>query len=354
MNTHDKTNSLSVGGSTGAPDALAAGVGEPTTGACGVDTPRKVIRGESLSTPYPTYSKHNSNYVALTDYLNITFKFDGSVDTREFFVNAWFEYLGPVFGDFEDRGRGLHGYEKSFVFENGGVMFAFGGQNGTAFISIPGKGCAYIKDWDEAREFFEVQLGGRITRWDGAMDDYLGVHSVDLALEWYLAGLFGTGGNKPTMKQVGNWVEPDGSGRTLYIGNRKNGKMLRIYEKGKELGDKLSPWVRWELELKNKDRHIPFDVLTNQKQHIAGAYKCLDWVCEEASRIRTTQKTGDITYKHLTDCLRTAYGPHINMMMQVEGSPEAVIERIIRSGVPKRLNLAGLDASMLREVQCKP
>jgi len=227
------------------------------------------------------------------------------------------------------------------------VKFAYGGQNGTAFISIPGEGCAHIKDWNKVKYFFEIILDGRITRWDGAVDDFKGFHSVDLAMKWYLAGKFGTGGNKPSMSQAGNWADPDGKGRTLYIGNRKNGKLLRVYEKGKQLNDPTSSWVRWELQLNNRDRHIPFDVLINPRPYIAGSYKCMDWVSEEASRIKTTQKTGDISYKHLTDSLKTAYGPMINLMCKVEGSPEAVIKKIIRAGVPKRLNLPGLDSSSL-------
>ncbi|MFC1536996.1 replication initiation factor domain-containing protein [Pseudomonadota bacterium] len=307
------------------------------------DCPRQVIRGESLYTPHTNTPKQ----VAICDWLNITFKFDGSPEAVDKFVTGWHEYVGLIFGGLTDQHKGLHGYTHSFNFDDGGVKFAFGGQNGTAFISIPGEGCAHIKDWNAVRYFFETVLEGRVTRWDGAVDDFEGSHSVDLALECYVAGLFGTGGNKPKMKQVGNWVEPDGTGRTLYIGDRKNGKMLRVYEKGKQLGDTISPWVRWELQLNNRDRTIPFEVLTNPKPYIAGAYKYLDWVCDEASRIRTTQKTGDIAYKKLTECLRTAYGPHINVMMEVEGSFEAVVKKIIRSGVPRRLNLHGLDHSKI-------
>ncbi len=47
---------------------------------------------------------------------------------------------------------------------------------------------------------------------------------------------------------------------------------MRIYEKGKQLGDPESPWVRWELELHNTDREIPFDVLLQPGRYVAGAY----------------------------------------------------------------------------------
>ena len=40
-------------------------------------------------------------------------------------------------------------------------------------------------------------------------------------------------------------------------------KLLRAYEKGKQLGDKNSEWVRLEVELKAKHTHIPFDAVIN-------------------------------------------------------------------------------------------
>jgi len=172
-----------------------------------------------------------------------------------------------------------------------------------------------------------------------------------MALDWYLKGWFGTRGNKPKMSQAGNWAQPDGKGRTLYVGNRVNGKLLRVYEKGKQLGDKSSPWTRWELQLNNRDRHIPFDVLLNPRPYISGAYKCMRWVSEEASRIRTTRKSGEISYDHLTECARTAYGPLINVMLETEGSAEAVVKKLAKDGVPRRLKLPGLDLSRLSDKQ---
>lgn len=104
-------------------------------------------------------------------------------------------------------------------------------------------------------------LNANVTRWDGAVDDYSGAHSVNDAVNLFLDGQFTAGGNTPSCNQHGNWIQPDGSGRTFYVGKRKNGKMLRVYEKGMQLGGQWHPWVRWEVELHNKDRIIPWDVL---------------------------------------------------------------------------------------------
>ena len=118
--------------------------------------------------------------------------------------------------------------------------------------------------------------------------------------------------------------------------------MLRVYEKGKQLHDPHSPWVRWELELHSRDRLIPSNVLLNPQSFIADAYTCLDWISKEVSRIKTTQKTGDITYQHLVDCAKSSYGRLLDVMCEVEGSPEAVIKKLKRPGKPKRLSMPGM------------
>lgn len=224
-------------------------------------------------------------------------------------------------------------------------MFAFGGQRGMGYLSIPGEGCALVEDWGRAYRFFHEELKARITRWDGAVDDFEGRYSVDLALAWFVDGRFGTHGNQPRMSQLGNWITPDGSGRTLYIGKRKNGKMLRIYEKGRQLGDASSPWTRWELELHNRDRDVPLEVLLNPGPYVAGSYACLGWINEEACRVRTLRKTGEISYEHLTRWARVAYGAHLNVMLGVEGSPEAVLEKLVMPGKPRRLRLPVIEPS---------
>lgn len=330
-------------------------------------TPRLVIRGESseqneqnfpdsgerwelrrsngrraklVAVPLPRADGHP--FAALTDYLNITFPFDRCGSSVSRFFALLRAHLGDVLGGLTDRGQGLHGYLSSFAFDNGGALFGCGGQAGTAFVSLPGEACALIQDWREVIALFGDTLKGRITRWDGAVDDFEGQYAVDDAVTWYRAGEFTAGGNKPACSQSGNWIEPDGKGRTFYVGCRKNGKLMRVYEKGKQLGDANSSWVRWELELHNRGREIPFAVLLEPGRYVAGSYRCMRWVQEEASRIRTIRRTGEIGYAHLSRYLRIGYGRLINVMLAVEGSPEAVIEKIRRDGVPARLDLPGL------------
>ena len=220
-------------------------------------------------------------------------------------MSSFFEIVGPAFYPLVSRERGLHGWDRSFDFGNSGALFGMGGQQNRVFFSLPGFACAlvYTDAWHQLKDFIDDN-NGRITRWDGAVDDYIGLHSVDLALDWYDMGEFSSGGRKPKLMQHGNWYEPDGSGRTLSIGKRKNGKMLRVYEKGKEQGDPNSEWVRWELELHNKDREIPTEVLIRPGHYVAGSYKCMSWVREEASRIAVYKNTTRIGYDQLIEHAR--------------------------------------------------
>jgi phage replication initiation protein len=323
--------------------------------------PRLVIRGESFSNNSdsgetfeifalgtqgkskvvftPIAKADGEPWAALTDYLNTTFPFNSSQEAIIELVQHFRLFLGEAFDNLQERKGGLHGYKTSFNIGKTGGLFAFGGQRGTALVSMPGSACALIPDWHGVYHLFHEILKGRITRWDGAVDVFDGVPSVDDAVRFYLTDQFNAGGNKPSCSQQGNWIEADGTGRTFYVGKRKNGKLLRVYEKGKQLGDASSPWVRWELELHNRDRVIPWEVILEPGKYLAASYRCMGWVSEIQERIRTTQQTASISYQHLAHYARQAYGPLINVMLEVEGSPEKVIELLQRPGIPARLQL---------------
>ncbi|MGC2519445.1 MAG: replication initiation factor domain-containing protein [Burkholderiales bacterium] len=297
--------------------------------------PRTVIRGES-----PVPAGKNSSSGAFVDYLNASFPIGrlGKDPAHAFFVEL-IKVVGDRFGGMVSRGRGLHGYLQSFQFERGGVQFAYGGQRGTGLLSIPGEGCALIPDWPALVGVLRDGLIGRVTRWDGAIDNFEGHYSVDRAVSLYLSGAFNAGGRPPRCNQQGNWLEPDGNGRTLYLGRRRNGKLLRVYEKGKQLGVPDSPWTRWEVELHNRDRVIPWEAVLNPAPYIAGSFPALEWVSENGIRIETLRRTDSASYQHLIKHGRLTYGPLINVMLEREGCAERVVEKLRRGGAPKRLAL---------------
>ena len=326
----------------------------------GDESPRLVIRGESSEQTNPESGESyelvsvggrghliahplpdpNANPVAAqTDWLNCTFPFER--ERLSDILQSLFRLLGPCYAPAKERGRGLHGWRESLSMGASSAMFAYGGQRGTALLSLPGVACTVIpKDnWPELVAYLRDSLLARISRWDGAVDDFEGVHSVDEAVELYQAGMFGSGGNYPECDQRGNWLRPNGRGRTFYVGLRENGKLLRVYEKGMQQGQPWHPWVRWELELHNKDRVIPWQAVLEPGKYVAGAYgKTLRWITEDMCRVRTARTALTVSYEHLSRAAKRSYGKLINLMLEVEGSPEKVIEKLRQDGMPARLD----------------
>ena len=327
------------------------------------DDPRLVIRGESfnqyendngekfeifsingkpvaISTPLP--KADGEPYSAITDFLNCTFPF------KEFNLESvifdLINCLGKSFSPTVNRYKGLHGWEESIQLGETKTFFAYGGQNNTAFLSIPAAGCHMVPSWSDLTKLLRDKFKAKITRWDGAVDDYEGIYNVDLAVSLYEEGMFNAGGKMPGCDQRGNWIIPDGKGRTFYVGKRENGKLMRVYEKGMQLGAKWHPWVRWELELHSVDRIIPWEVLMEPGKFVAGSYpNATGWIQAEMSRISTIQNTTRISYDYMTACTSTSYGKHLNVMLEVEGSAEKVLEKLVRDGIPKRLDLPIVD-----------
>ncbi len=294
-------------------------------------------RPKLISIPQP---KPDGNpTAAIVDYLNCTFSLSNKFTLNDFFQKL-LHILGRAFAPAIDRGMGKYGYQHSFTLGNSKALFAYGGNGHTGFLSFSGESCHQIPNWTLLVNYLEIELNARITRWDGAYDDFEGVKSVDVALKMYLDGSFTNGGRKPLMDQRGNWIEPDGRGRTLYIGSSDNGKLTRIYEKGMQLGIPFHPWVRWETQLGNRDREIPWAAVLEPGKYLAGSYpKAMGWISVEQSRIKTLQKTAKIGYEALNHWASIAYWKHINAMMQREGSAEKVIDILIRHGLPARLTL---------------
>jgi phage replication initiation protein len=322
--------------------------------------PRLVIRGESFNTNTDTEDGESHElcsiggkvfvittplpkidgepYSAITDFLNCTFPLYST--DLQLIVFDIIDCLGDAFAPIKDRMMGLHGWKNSIQFGESKTFLGYGGQNNTAFLSIPGEACHMVPSWLKLTHLIRDKYHGKITRWDGAVDDYEGNHSVDQAVQLYVEGQFNAGGKMPECDQAGNWIKPNGYGRTFYVGKRENGKMLRVYEKGMQLGSRWHPWVRWEIELHSTGRIIPWEVLLEPGKYVAGSYpKATGWVQKDMLRIRTIQKTAEIGYDHLIQSASLAYGKLVNVMLEVEGSEAKVIERLKRDGIPSRLNL---------------
>jgi phage replication initiation protein len=228
---------------------------------------------------------------------------------RDFYLSAW--ELGDAYG-----------------------YVAIGGssQRGTMLVNLTGQGCLAAKPGWEGRLYdFLTETAGRptITRVDLAHDCMEGEYTVDQADQWYDDGLFTASGRAPSHEHRGDWRNPSGKGRSLYVGRRKNGKMCRVYEKGMEQGDETSPWVRFEVELRNDKRVIPLDVLLDPSGYFVGAYPCLRFF-EQArtpQRIEVKQKAAEINVDASLKNIRVSYGKYAAVLRPLLGD-EAFLEAI--------------------------
>lgn len=236
------------------------------------------------------------------------------------------------YGISHSLGFGQHFYQSTYELSNGWGRVSLGGQRDTVLVSISGEGLAAAAEGWEARlkQFLDDSIRSRITRVDIAHDDYQGErYTVDQADADHTNGLFKTGGRNPDCEYRGNWKTPNGKGRTFNVGNRKNGKFSRIYEKGKQLGDENSPWVRIEVEFKSIDRVIPFDVLIKPGEYLAAAYPAFAFINTVQQRIITTQKATEASVDKAVKWLRHQCGNHIKHLVDIFGA-ESLIQKISR------------------------
>jgi len=244
------------------------------------------------------------------------------------------------FGVTAKRDRGANFYTSSYELGDGWGMVCHGGQRNTVLIMLSGEGCTAARPgWEgRLREWLAGTETGKLTRVDLAFDDYSGErYSVDKALADYREGQFMTWGREPDCECRGNWEKPNGKGRTFNVGHRTNGKFSRIYEKGRQLGDKSSPWVRVEGELKAVDRIIPLDVLTDAGAYLAAMYPAFGWINERQCRIKTTQQAASIKYSAMLDWLKRQCGAAIWFCAEVEGGIENLFEKIKQERAPRRV-----------------
>lgn len=246
---------------------------------------------------------------------------------------------------------GMFGYERGLKFfiqlddgqQHHVARLDWGGNHHQcrARLDLSGSACAKVSDWQAVAGWVGRQWEYKLTRVDLAVDCLAGEFTVDDARDWYLSGDFNAGGRMPRHSTPGDWLDPY-HGRTLEVGRRGNGKMLRAYEKGRQLGDPQSPWTRFEVELRNIDRDLPLDVLTDCDTYFAGAYKALQRVLPvAATRISTHQKEGELTLARLVYFAGQGYGKVVHVMRGYLSADE-VLDFIDRPGVPKRLEKASL------------
>lgn len=283
--------------------------------------------------------------IALIDFFSCTFDFPSddelsSFDNIQHFLYELLLYVFNIDCAIENADRGYFGYTTCLKLGFNGElgMVAYGGQSqrNTIFFSLTGTACKLVSDWALVREWGEKR-GARITRVDLAHDDFDGKYlSFEKVERWYLDGLFINSGHPPKARSINDYGSNEG--RTFYVGKRQNGKMFRGYEKGKQLGKTSSDWFRVEVEFRNKDRVISWDILTSPDSYLSGAYPCLNFLSLIQNKIKTVKKAAQITYERVLGWLRNAAGPALDVLAEVHaGDIYQLFSLIARAGTPERM-----------------
>ena len=245
---------------------------------------------------------------------------------------------------------GRNGYKNSWSIvdssNNDCGFLAFGDNadkfgNETFCINISGTGTQCIGSLGFKQLYkILVEKGGHLTRIDLAHDCFNGEVTLIEVENWYNAGLF-RASSRGKYPDASLWSDKgSGKGSTFYVGSRESGKLFRAYEKGKQLGDVNSKWVRLEIELRSKKRTIPLDILLDSASYISGCYQCMQFLSLEQSYIETHNQATKISYDHLKEYCRLSYGRFIDLMFSVYETSEEVTQALRRNdGVPRRLNL---------------
>ena len=313
----------------------------------------------------PTLKEANgANSTVCIDTLTFSFPghhFDGSIKAVGKWLRRWTCGVLSVGGELEKR---FNGYPKCYalVLADGGpapnlgwlgVSAVSDNMRGRWCIHLTGVACSCLSSaskplpdqvavsWDasgcsESREVPGGSVtpweclaadadpyGVRITRIDLAADDLLGEHSVQSARDSYSAGVFSANGRPPSFKYI---ETSKGDGCTFYVGKACSGKMLRVYEKGKQLGCPGSLWVRWEVQLLSINRHLPPAMLLDPRSYMRGSYpRALGWIGGAASLIVTKVLRGRLLLERALKYARQQVGSLICYLRVVKGMEDQAI-----------------------------
>lgn len=269
------------------------------------------------------------------DYLAFTiYGFEGVEyeDMLDYALMVLRDVFGPI--PVEVSRRGWRGYEYSLIV--GGGLVAFGGNNGTMYFDLPGEMCSLVTDWDALAQYLDDERI-KLKRIDIANDDVLG---ETLSIEWAREA-YQTGGFKPSrgmspMSRL-NSDEGSGAGSTYYVGSRKTGKICRIYEKGKQLGDKFSRWVRFEVEWRDTHRHLSIDMLRDPTAYLAASYPCAAFIGRRTAYVKTVAFNAAASIDKAREHAKKQAGGYIKAAQELGLNALEIIAELVKPQVPPRL-----------------
>lgn len=287
-----------------------------------------------------TYEDVKSSIFSFMGYEMLNTLCRGSLDM---FINRFNHSCNSAGNQWSVRetGRGLFGYSNSAQLLVNDIqcgVAAWGSKNGGCYVSFSGSGMAYI-DTVAFYALLSSISGVQLTRVDLAQDFFDGEYTCDDAYSYWVNGGFKANRGKAPAH---TWIQSNGKivddsviymgGRTLYVGDRKNGKSIRIYEKGLQLKDGDNPnWVRWEVQIGNKGRVIPLDILLKPTEYFRGAYPCLsEIVAGESCVVATKSRIYTQSIKKMIGNLSVSSAKRLCFMRDGLGmSDDAILDKLI-------------------------
>lgn len=259
--------------------------------------------------------------------------------------------LGLV-GDTPGKNGYLYGLQFGDKSEKRNFGFVcWGGENqkGSIMFHFTGEGLVNASDgWEKNLYLLLSRYSklSKITRVDISHDFLLGNYTLDKALEDWRNDRFTVRQTKPQAELMGSdWISDTRKGRTFYIGSKKSSRVLYFYEKGKQLGDKDSPWVRLEIRQRNKDYIIPFDVLLHPGDYLCTAYpyisEILSYDFSEQYRFQRIKKENGIAVDHVIKYAKMQVSPAIKMLQSLGLDSDDIVEKLLnpKAKLPKRLQI---------------
>jgi phage replication initiation protein len=242
--------------------------------------------------------------------------------------------------------NGLNGYKYAVGMPLSAGVVHVGHTSGTVLVTVSGQGALMAAPgWESRLHSFLKDVRGWLTRIDMAFDDFEGEYfPVRVMREQAREGAFARGGRPPKIELRGAWEQddPNDSGLTLYIGTRMAGKFTRIYEKGKQLGDEASPWVRAEVELHNSCYQLTLDMLLHPTSWFVAFYPVFEVIqyAGNRSELEYRNRIAVGTLEHSEKWIRHQAGGHLAALRQFYSDTE-LLDRICRAdAIPESFRVA--------------
>lgn len=219
-------------------------------------------------------------------------------------------------------------------------------------LHLTGEGCSHIgmdNKWTALHAFAKRSFA-HISRIDIAFDDFDGKYG-DVRNTWanrHAFGGFKTRGAGPKID-----CRFTDTGDTINVGKVENGKVETIYQKGIQLGDEDSKWVRIESKHYRGERDLPLDMLLDPDSYFAGAYPVNKWIidqekeeCIEKSVSWVVKEKAAATIRGLAKWGKIAYGKLIDTMSNLGMTDSEIVAKLREPGVPRRLTTVSFVTSL--------